>query len=325
MLSAGLRVNMGLYLLLVLSLCSCYKAIGEETTNVKPIQQRDDREFDCVDIYKQPAFDHPLLKNHKIQMSPSFSGNVLNNYYDTKIGKFSKIGLQDEDCPPGMVPIMKIKSRHLRNEYSHSRYNSKNFTNDNPSQQVDPALYGDSHTRLTTYWTVDNFGNTGCFNSVCPGFVQVHPRLHPGLAFSNTSVFGGQQFITDISIAQDGLSGHWWLKVDHQNIGYWPKHIFTLLTNDARYFEFGGEVYRNVNKPCPPMGNGRFPSRELKETSFFTEMQYVTPVYSIRDIDPLPMAKYISYKGYDLKIWKNQGGDYHNFITYGGPGGKCGK
>ena len=124
---------------------------------------------------------------------------------------------------------------------------------------------------------------------------------------------------------QDGLSGHWWLKVDHQNIGYWPKHIFTLLTNDARYFEFGGEVYRNINKPCPPMGNGRFPSRELKETSFFTEMQYVTPVYSIRDIDPLPMAKYISYKGYDLKIWKNQGGDYHNFITYGGPGGKCGK
>ncbi|KAJ0883806.1 putative neprosin activation peptide [Helianthus annuus] len=23
---------------------------------------------DCVDIYKQPAFDHPLLKNHTIQV-----------------------------------------------------------------------------------------------------------------------------------------------------------------------------------------------------------------------------------------------------------------
>ena len=62
-----------------------------------------------------------------------------------------------------------------------------------------------------------------------------------------------------------------------------------------------------------------------KKQVFFTEMQYVTQVYSIRDIDSFPMAKYISYKGYDLKIWKNQGGDYHNFITYGGPGGKCGK
>ena len=38
MLSAGLQVNMGLHLLLVLSLCLCYKAVGEGITNVKPIQ-----------------------------------------------------------------------------------------------------------------------------------------------------------------------------------------------------------------------------------------------------------------------------------------------
>ena len=27
-----------------------------------------DDDFDCVDIYKQPAFQHPFLKNHKIQV-----------------------------------------------------------------------------------------------------------------------------------------------------------------------------------------------------------------------------------------------------------------
>ncbi|CAL9757938.1 unnamed protein product, partial [Musa acuminata subsp. burmannicoides] len=27
--------------------------------------------FDCVDMFKQPAFDHPLLRNHKIQMRPT--------------------------------------------------------------------------------------------------------------------------------------------------------------------------------------------------------------------------------------------------------------
>jgi hypothetical protein len=32
------------------------------------VQSGDVGEFDCVDIYKQPAFDHPLLKNHKIQV-----------------------------------------------------------------------------------------------------------------------------------------------------------------------------------------------------------------------------------------------------------------
>ena len=31
-------MNMGLYLLLVLSTCLCYKVVGEGTTNVKPIQ-----------------------------------------------------------------------------------------------------------------------------------------------------------------------------------------------------------------------------------------------------------------------------------------------
>lgn len=28
--------------------------------------------FECVDINKQPAFDHPLLKNHKIQVLTKF-------------------------------------------------------------------------------------------------------------------------------------------------------------------------------------------------------------------------------------------------------------
>ena len=33
------------------------------------IQSPDGDIIDCVDIYKQPAFDHPLLKNHTIQVT----------------------------------------------------------------------------------------------------------------------------------------------------------------------------------------------------------------------------------------------------------------
>ena len=58
---------------------------------------------------------------------------------------------------------------------------------------------------------------------------------------------------------------------------------------------------------------------------FFTEMQYVTQVYSIRDVDSSPMDKYISHVGYDLMYWKRQSGDLEKFITYGRLGGKCGK
>ena len=31
-------------------------------------QSEDGDIIDCIDIYKQPAFNHPALKNHKIQV-----------------------------------------------------------------------------------------------------------------------------------------------------------------------------------------------------------------------------------------------------------------
>ena len=124
---------------------------------------------------------------------------------------------------------------------------------------------------------------------------------------------------------QDKTSGHWWFTLDNQKIGYWPKNIFTLLANEARFFQFGGEAYRNINKPCPPMGNGHFPSRVLKESSYFVQMQSVSPAYNLWDIDPIIMDKSISNVGYDLVPWGNQRGNLKIAMTYGGPGGNCGQ
>jgi hypothetical protein len=47
------------------------------------VQSGDVGEFDCVDIYKQPAFDHPLLKNHKIQVIANifYSFNIIFFYF----------------------------------------------------------------------------------------------------------------------------------------------------------------------------------------------------------------------------------------------------
>ncbi|KAE8671368.1 hypothetical protein F3Y22_tig00111960pilonHSYRG00004 [Hibiscus syriacus] len=39
---------------------------------VKTIQIPDGDIIDCVHITHQPAFDHPFLKDHKIQMRPSY-------------------------------------------------------------------------------------------------------------------------------------------------------------------------------------------------------------------------------------------------------------
>jgi hypothetical protein len=47
------------------------------------VQSGDVGEFDCVDIYKQPAFDHHLLKNHKIQVInyKSYSFNIPFSFF----------------------------------------------------------------------------------------------------------------------------------------------------------------------------------------------------------------------------------------------------
>ncbi|KAK7321485.1 hypothetical protein VNO77_32184 [Canavalia gladiata] len=63
---------------------------------------------DCIDIYKQPAFDHPLLKNHKLQREPSFqtfNGKTSLNTPDSRPISF---GLEKDECPTGTVPIPRI-------------------------------------------------------------------------------------------------------------------------------------------------------------------------------------------------------------------------
>ncbi|KAL6009417.1 hypothetical protein ACLOJK_022646 [Asimina triloba] len=44
------------------------KPFKKPTAAIKTIQNEVGDIIDCVDIYKQPAFDHPALKNHTIQV-----------------------------------------------------------------------------------------------------------------------------------------------------------------------------------------------------------------------------------------------------------------
>ncbi|KAG6499806.1 hypothetical protein ZIOFF_039598 [Zingiber officinale] len=79
-------------------------------TNTFDISHRIDEygiTFDCVDIYKQPAFDHPLLKNHTLQIkSTSFSKSVNNNP-SSEILKLPRL------CPRGTVPIRRTTKEDL--------------------------------------------------------------------------------------------------------------------------------------------------------------------------------------------------------------------
>ncbi|XP_057975179.1 protein neprosin-like [Malania oleifera] len=65
--------------------------------------------YDCTLIYKQPGLNHPLLKNHKVQMRPGKEVYDALNKKNAKGGRRKQVKVElDEGCPPGTVPIRRI-------------------------------------------------------------------------------------------------------------------------------------------------------------------------------------------------------------------------
>ncbi|XP_075112916.1 uncharacterized protein LOC142182615 [Nicotiana tabacum] len=70
--------------------------------------------YDCVDFYKQPAFDHPLLKNHNYhpQMKPSSYVKESDSTTSTS-NELPRIRLPEGGCPVGTVPIRRTTKEDL--------------------------------------------------------------------------------------------------------------------------------------------------------------------------------------------------------------------
>ncbi|XP_026437071.1 uncharacterized protein LOC113335162 [Papaver somniferum] len=59
--------------------------------------------FDCIEFHRQPAFDHPLLKNHVISKEDKITPASPNK----------KLMSQIEGCPKGTVPIRRTDKEDL--------------------------------------------------------------------------------------------------------------------------------------------------------------------------------------------------------------------
>uniref|UniRef100_A0ACD5ZA72 Uncharacterized protein n=1 Tax=Avena sativa TaxID=4498 RepID=A0ACD5ZA72_AVESA len=67
--------------------------------------------FDCVDVNLQPAFNHPLLKDHKIQMEPSTFPIGMNVELPSPHHTISQAQPPIVSCPRGTVPIRRNNIR----------------------------------------------------------------------------------------------------------------------------------------------------------------------------------------------------------------------
>ncbi|KAI3837928.1 hypothetical protein MKW92_007979 [Papaver armeniacum] len=340
-------------------------------TPVKSIKTKLGDIYDCINIYKQPAFDHPLLKNHKIQMKPSvIREEQIDKHVYNMVSSVERYKI--EGCPLETVPIRRtskeelINAKYLNNwiKPRHSvsaeifaekaYYGGKaSITNVNPRVEMDqfstaqiwiqngptdelnsiefgwavyPQLFGDNLTRVFGLWTVpDGFKNTGCYNMVCPGFVQVHPKYTFG-EYIEAEPYGEKPTWFDFSVYRDLESGNWWFVNGFENaeIGYWPKEIFTHLANNASTVRFGGVAGGDPGEPTPPMGHGYLPDYNDRYTCTIQEMKIVNDQGNFVDFDTsnVQLKNDTKTSCYDLIFI---GKEVYRGITmfFGGPGGDC--
>ncbi|ONK60691.1 uncharacterized protein A4U43_C08F21550 [Asparagus officinalis] len=284
---------------------------------VKSFQSKSGHIYDCIDIYKQPAFDNPLLKDHKLQMWPSSfpKGMPINSNLR-----------QNSTCPSGTALIRRTTKNDLiygKTLQNHVKSHGANFKSSiNDGSHVYPGINGDSLTHLSTFWTADGY-KTGCFNFNCPGFVALSPDFGPGSEITELSVYGGIQKSIEISIFKDQETGNWWLTYGHERsfVGYWPKELFNNLEK-ATEVDYGGTVYSPFNEPSPPMGSGHPIEEGRNKTCYFLNVQLVNErneLYDPKDYHVATIADITEYYNIDYN-YASETADGYQF-RYGGPGG----
>ncbi|ESQ41129.1 hypothetical protein EUTSA_v10015383mg [Eutrema salsugineum] len=192
---------------------------------------------------------------------------------------------------------------------------------------VNPSLFGDGRTWSYGFWKGAN--GAGCYNTVCPGFVQVSKTdmLSMPYPYPRKGEVG-----VYTSIQQDKETGHWWttdvryLKPD-VNVGYWPKELFDLIDKSVDMVGVTGAVQSSPSGISPPMGNGHLPTKNEDESARVKSLVIITSDFKLKGSDKYKLEKILdSDKCYGLRDGKTK---YFlkvsNLFTYGGPGGdSCG-
>ncbi|KAL1191403.1 Protein neprosin [Cardamine amara subsp. amara] len=107
---------------------------------VKSIHSPDGDIINCVRIYDQPAFAHPLLKNHIIQMRPK-SYSIRDKTGGNKADIIYQLWRTKGECPENTIPIRKITRDDLLRSDSIETYGRKSP----PSPTISPTINNLQH------------------------------------------------------------------------------------------------------------------------------------------------------------------------------------
>ncbi|KAH9603991.1 hypothetical protein KSS87_023594 [Heliosperma pusillum] len=198
----------------------------------KTILSPDGDIIECVHISRQPAFDHPFLKNHTIQMRPNYHPEGL--YDDSKVASKSKPKekrqsvtqlwhMSGEKCPEGTIPVRRTKEEDVLRAESIKRYGRKKHRSIAKPRSPDPDLVNESgHQHAIAYVEGDKYYGAKATINVW------EPRIQQPNEFSLSQIWVlGGSFGQDLNSIEAG-----W-QVSPDLYGDNNTRLFTYWTSDA--------------------------------------------------------------------------------------------
>ncbi|KAF4386886.1 hypothetical protein F8388_006841 [Cannabis sativa] len=249
--------------------------------------------IDCVDIYKQPAFDHPLLKNHTLQPSSIQINQLKLGEKDDALKALQGWRKNGEECPVGTVPIVRIPTISSKYGPKTSHFQSHYITHPNRS-------------------------------------LAIATETTPGHEYAQVSMLGGPFFGTKTNInvwnpdsnGTMSVSQIWVTSSQHEQLNAIEAGWITLGVNGAEMLSWGGEIINNGadgHHSSTQMGSGHFPDEGFGKASYFSNIQYIDASKLYKDPEKLtPYATKPSC--YDVKVADDKSGSLGTHFFYGGPG-----
>lgn len=106
--------------------------------------------IDCIHIAHQPAFDHPFLKNHTIQMRPNyhpeglFDESKVSTKPKERTNPITQLWHANGRCPEGTIPVRRTKKDDILRASSVKRYGRKKHRTIPLPRSADPDLINES-------------------------------------------------------------------------------------------------------------------------------------------------------------------------------------
>ncbi|EXB37140.1 hypothetical protein L484_018563 [Morus notabilis] len=237
-------------------------------------------------------------------------------------GQSSSTNIWIETGPPGPVNML------LAGWMGRVDFDKEDLNLDQDISEVNASrsINGDLYPRLFIYWSVDGGEKTGCYNLLCKGFIQVHPRIGPKSRIIPVSTIGGRTFEMKLLIYQDPMTGNWWLVISTRNemLGYWPKELVPRLAKAATDVAWGGISLAGKDGISPPIGSGRYPDGFYDRAAFFRDIKYLRKgLKQVAPSDQDDVVEGVDKSGcYGLQNDKLTRSDYWGYrFAFGGPGG----